>query len=269
MIATREAWLARHPYLGTLAIVEQVVERAVDDLAIPAASSPAFDRYLDDFHAGVPLLKSAAVAIDFGLVENAVPAFVERLAVSPMPDKVSEQLRALRADLHSDPSLVATLFDDEPAAHARGGLLRYLGWALLVRYLRPVVAGFAGWRDEERWLRNYCPTCGSGPAMGQLVGNDPGRLRLLSCGCCRTRWRYRRTGCPFCDVQDEHRLAVVGVEGEDGLRIDYCETCRGYLKTYDGQGNEDVLLADWTSIQLDVIARDRGLKRSASSLYTF
>ena len=57
------------------------------------------------------------------------------------------------------------------------------------------------------------------------------------------------------------------VEGERGLRIDYCESCKGYLKTYDGEGSETVLLADWTSIHLDVIASDHGLKRLAASLY--
>jgi FdhE protein len=103
--------------------------------------------------------------------------------------------------------------------------------------------------------------------MAQLVGKDPGRKRLLSCGCCGTRWQFKRTACPFCDGQDEHRLAVVAVEGEGGLRIDYCEACGGYLKTYDGEGSESVLLADWTSIHLDVIARDRGLTRRAASLY--
>jgi len=104
--------------------------------------------------------------------------------------------------------------------------------------------------------------------MAQLVGTDPGRFRLLACGRCKTCWRYRRTGCPFCENQNNHRLAVLAIEGEGGLRIDYCETCRGYLKTYDGKGSEQVLLADWTSIHLDVIARDRGLKRLAASLYT-
>src|SRR5690348_18031183 len=48
--------------------------------------------------------------------------------------------------------------------------------------LKPVVNAFKNSRDDERWLRNYCPTCGSSPAMAQLVGTDPERLRLLSCG---------------------------------------------------------------------------------------
>ena len=98
-------------------------------------------------------------------------------------------------------------------------------------------------------------------------GHYPGRLRLLSCGCCRTRWRYRRTGCPFCENRDAHRLAVLDVEGEAGLRIDYCESCLGYLKTYNGEGSEGLLPADWTSLHLDVLTRDRGLTRQAASLY--
>ena len=138
----------------------------------------------------------------------------------------------------------------------------------MARFLRPVVNAFDDWRDEERWLRRYCPTCGSLPAMAQLVGVDPGRMRLLSCGCCGTRWQFKRTGCPFCEA-DSQRLASVTIEGEPGLRIDHCESCGGYLKTYDGQGNETLLLSDWSSVHLDVIAHDRGLKRLAASLYEF
>ena len=52
-----------------------------------------------------------------------------------------------------------------------------------------------------------------------------------------------------------------------GLRIGFCEACRGYLKTYEGQGEEQLLLADWTSLHLDLLAHRRGLKRQARSLY--
>lgn len=38
--------------------------------------------------------------------------------------------------------------------------------------------------------------------------------------------------------------------------------------TYEGEGSEKVLLADWISIHLDVVACDRGLKRLAATLYT-
>jgi FdhE protein len=60
---------------------------------------------------------------------------------------------------------------------------------------------------------------------------------------------------------------VLSIEGEDALRIEYCQSCGGYLKTYVGQGREGLLLADWTTVHLDIIAGDRGLKRCAGSLY--
>jgi FdhE protein len=268
---TRDVWLVKHPYLQGVADLQALIDSAVAEIPIPGAGLPSWDNYVSDFHAGMPLLRSSRVAIDFRDVETVLTSLVEALASKPLPGNLAQDSRALEAQLHSDRNsprrALAWLLDNDSFTPTTPGLLRYLGWAVLARYLRPVVDAFSGWRDEERWLRSYCPTCGALAAMAQLVGTDPGRLRFLSCGCCRSRWRYRRTGCPFCQSADDHRLAVVAVEGEGGLRIDYCEACSGYLKTYEGQGSESVLLADWTSLHLDVIARDRGLSRCAGSLY--
>lgn len=268
---TQDIWLAQHPYLQPVAAVNVLVENVADELFIAGACIPVWADYLDDFHAGTPLLRSSRVAIALDGVDSILRALVNRLVSKPLPGKLAEECRALDAELQGDPDssgrAVAWLLDKESLAPSHPGLLYYLGWTVLARYLRPVVAAFNGWRDEERWLLSFCPTCGAPPAMAQLVGADPGRLRLLSCGCCLTHWRYRRTGCPFCEREDDHRLAVVAVDGENGLRIDYCESCNGYVKTYNGEGSEGVLLADWTSLHLDVIARDRGLKRLAASLY--
>ena len=254
---TRDLWLERHPYLQPVADVHAVVEAAAAGIALPTAPIPDWDDHAADFQAGVPLLRSSSAVFDLAAAETAVDSLIGTLASASLPEPLSTWCR----DLASESATTAS----RAAAHP--GLLRYLGWVVLARYLAPVVSAFDAWRDEERWLRKYCPTCGEPPAMAQLVGKDPGRLRKLSCGRCRTRWRYRRTGCPFCDAPDEHRLAAVAVEGEAGLRIDYCDACRGYLKTYDGEGSESVLLADWTSLHLDMIARDRGLRRLAASLY--
>jgi FdhE protein len=251
--------------------VHTLVEAAAAGIGVPIAPIPDWEEYARDYHAGVPLLQSSSVAIDLSSPQEAVHSLIKELASSELPGALAQQCRVLNTELDRlrdspGPEEVGALtWDSFSPSHP--GLFHYLAWAVLVQYLSPVVSAFDAWRNEEHWLRNYCPTCGERPAMAQLVGRDPGRLRKLSCGRCRTRWRYRRTGCPFCDGQDEHRLAVVAVEGEAGLRIDYCNVCGGYLKTYDGEGSESILLADWTSLHLDVIARDRGLKRLAASLY--
>jgi FdhE protein len=248
---TCAAWVARHPYLQPIADGREVVEAAAARVSTPAAREPDWHGYAEDFHAGVPLLQSDRSAMDVPDPQSIVRRMLDALSGRPMPAWLRDQCLALENGV------------DSPTQP----LSRILLWAALARELEPVVAAFDRWRDEDRWLRNYCPTCGAAPAMAQMVGMTEGRLRLLACGCCGTRWRYRRTGCPFCEPVDDHRLAVVAVEGEDGLRIDYCQQCRGYIKTYDGQGSEAVLLADWTSLHLDLLARERGLKRLAASLY--
>jgi FdhE protein len=203
--------------------------------------------------------------------EQVLSSLVAGLASKPLPATLEAEIRALGKQLCREPEsssrAIACLLDDDAFDPEYPRVLRYFGWTTLAHYLRPVIDAFNKWREEEGWLRGYCPICGSAPSMSQLVGIDPGRRRLLSCGCCRTLWRFRRIGCPFCEGGEGHRLAVLAIEGEERLRIDYCESCRAYLKTYVGEGNEQLFLADWTSLHLDVLSGNRGLKRLASSLY--
>jgi len=269
---TLDFWLQAHSYLRPLADLSTQVDRAAAGIEVFDARIPDWEDYREDFLAGVPLLPSTAAAVDLEPGGRMAGALLVRLASGTSSGKFAVETRALDTELRretwSSRRITDFLRGDETIKPPFPGLLRYLAWTATARFLRPVVNAFEGWREEERWLRSYCPTCGSLPTMAQLVGTDPGRLRLLSCGCCGTRWRYRRIGCPFCESENDHRLSTLAVEGEKYLRIDYCQSCGAYLKTYDGEGSETFFLADWTSLHLDVIACDRGLKRLTASLYT-
>jgi FdhE protein len=269
---TQELWLEAHSYLRPLAELSEQIDRAAAGIEVFDARIPDWDDYRPDFLAGVPLLSSADATLDLEPGGRMAVALLERLASHTAPEWFTAEIRALDTDLRSAPNpssrVVDFLLGDETISPPFPGLLRYVAWTAMARFLRPVVRSFGGWRDDDSWLRRYCPTCGSLPAMAQLIGADPGRKRLLSCGCCSTRWQFKRTGCPFCDT-DSQRLSTVSIEGECGLRIDHCESCSGYLKTYDGEGHETLLLSDWSSLHLDLIAHDRGLKRLAASLYEF
>ena len=267
---TPELWLEAHSYLRPLAELSAQVDRAAAGIDVLDARIPDWEDYRADFLAGVPLLLSTTAAVDLEPGGRMAGVLIERLASGTSLGRLAAEIHALDTELRRETwgsrRIAEFLLGDETLTPPSPGLLRYLGWTATSRFLRPVVNAFDGWRDEERWLRRYCPTCGSLPAMAQLVGVDPGRRRLLSCGCCGTRWQFKRTGCPFCET-DSQRLVSVTIEEEPGLRIDSCELCGGYLKTYQGSGNKSFLLKDWTSLHLDILARDRGLKRLASSLY--
>ncbi|HKD16403.1 MAG TPA: formate dehydrogenase accessory protein FdhE [Thermoanaerobaculia bacterium] len=270
---TPDVWLQRHPYLGDVARFAFWVDGAVARLRVAEVPIPAFGDHAGDFQTGIPLVQSSTTHVDLEPAGAMAVSVARSLAEDPLEGRTGDETRALDRELREDPEaprrIAGWLLGDDAWTPASPGLLRYLGWTAAARYLRPLVAEFSAWRDEdreERWQRAYCPTCGSAPAMAQLAGKDPGRRRLLCCGCCRTRWQFPRTACPFCEA-DAQRLTSLTIEGEGGLRLDHCPSCGGYLKTYDGEGDEALLLADWSSLHLDVLALDRGWKRAAASLY--
>lgn len=269
----RETWLETHAYLQPLADLQASLDATAAAVEIPASAEPRWDDYRHDFLDGVPILASQAIAIDWRPAGDALRDMIRQLPAHSLPAALAQRLdvvgRELDANAEASHHAIAALLEPATFDSREPGLWQLLGWDVVSRMFRELVPAFERWRDEERWMRPYCPTCGAAPAMAQLVGSDPGRMRMLACGCCRSRWRYRRTGCPFCRTADDHRLAAFAVEGEGRLRIDYCEQCRGYLKTYVGEGSETLWLADWTSLHLDVVARDRGLNRLADSLFRF
>ena len=269
---TPESWLEAHAYLRPVAELSAEVDRAAAAIETLEAPIPDWEDYRPDFLAGVALLHSVDAAVDPEPGGRMAAALIERLASARSTGWLATETRVLHAELQRQPHaarrMVELLVGDESAVPLLPGLARYLGWTAMRRFLGPVVLAFNSWRDEEKWRRRYCPTCASLPAMAQLASEEHGRQRLLSCGCCGTRWQFSRTCCPFCE-SDSQRLESLIVEGESGLRIDHCASCRGYIKTYDGIGNESLLLSDWSSLHLDVLAADRGLKRLAASLYEF
>jgi FdhE protein len=265
----RDVWLAAHPYLKPVGDLHALVDAIAAEIYIPAAPIPKFDEYMVDYQAGIPLLESERVPCDSFPAYEILDSFLTKLRTSNLPAILAEECSGLQAELqHNRNSPIQSLagrLETDSQATSYPGLLRYLGWTVLAIHLRSVVNAFGTWREEDGWLRNYCPTCGSPPTMAHLVATSDGRARHLLCGCCHTFWRYRRRGCPFCEDADDRRLAVISFEGECGLRIDCCPACGGYLKIYSG--DNEVLLADWTSLHLDIVASDRGLKRRAASLY--
>ena len=270
-----DGWVAAHEYLRPVAQLRALVDRAAAELQSgtrSAAAAPSRDEYREEFLAGVPLLHSERVVLDLEPAGEMTAALAGAVAAQSPPGRVRDEAASLDAALRSQPGaprrIAGWLLGDDSWSPPSPGLLRYLGWTAAARFLRPVVAAFERSGEDERWGRGYCPTCGAPPAMAHLTEADASRARRMCCGLCDTRWQYPRTKCPFCQA-DEQKLSVVAVEGEGGLRIDHCPSCRGYLKTYAGKGDEALLLSDWSSLHLDLVARDRGFERLAASLYAF
>jgi FdhE protein len=174
-----------HAYLRPVAQLCARVESLAADVVAAHGSPalPAWDDYEDDFREGIPLLQSSAAAIDLEPAGRMTGSLVGRMASDSVDGKLASEAAALAAELRARPDaprlIAAWLLGEETFDPPSPGLLRYPRLDRDVP-VSPLVDAFSRWRDEERWHRKYCPTCGSAPAMGLLIGVDPRRQRFLS-----------------------------------------------------------------------------------------
>jgi len=115
--------------------------------------------------------------------------------------------------------------------------------------------------NGEKWLKNFCPICGSPPFLA-LLKEEVGK-RYLLCSYCGYEWRFDRLACPFCENREQEFLQYFYEEGEENYRIDTCEKCKQYIKTLDLRKMEliDPLLEDISTLHLDLLASKKGYNR--------
>ena len=141
------AWLQRHPYLRAVADFHAQVAAAAVKIPIAAVHLPNLDNYLGDYRAGLPLLRSSRVSINLEPAASMVVLLVESLGSKPLPEPLAEETRVLSAQLCSEfdapQRTLAWLLAKDDFVPAHPGLLRYLGWTALTRYLGPLVDAYS------------------------------------------------------------------------------------------------------------------------------
>ena len=133
-------------------------------------------------------------------------------------------------------------------------------FACLERFADRVPAG---------WSRGYCPLCGAWPTLAEMRGLD--RSRRLRCGRCRGDWQLPVLRCSYCDELRHDRLhALVPEDEEHTRRVDVCESCKGYIKTFatlQALPPRSLAMLDLATLELDVMTQDRGYARPSRPGY--
>jgi FdhE protein len=119
------------------------------------------------------------------------------------------------------------------------------------------------------WSRGYCPVCGAWPMLAEMRGLD--RSRRLRCGRCRGDWQLPVLRCSYCDELRHDRLHALVPEGDEHTRrVDVCESCKGYIKTFStlqALPVRSLAMLDLATLELDVMAQDRGYTRPSRPGY--
>jgi FdhE protein len=212
---------------------------------------------------GTPLLQGRTLELDDRRVQDLVQrigiALGERSALGSYRPSSSESLELLSAALRQDAAALERLA--ETAGVDPGGLgavAHLVAWPLLQacgRCLRE--------RIPSDWQQGFCPVCGAWPTVAELRGLE--RTRWLRCGWCAAGWPLPWLWCPFCGEHRHDRLGCLVPEArQDSRKVDTCLECRGYLKsltTLEAMTPVAVLLADLETVELDLVARERGWLR--------
>lgn len=118
---------------------------------------------------------------------------------------------------------------------------------------------------------SLCPMCGSKPQLAVLRPEGDGGKRHLACSLCLTEWEYRRIVCPVCDEVEHTKLPRYSVEEPIAVRIEACDTCKAYQKSFDM--TVDGLLVpevdEMATVALDLWAAEHGYYKIQVNLLGF
>jgi FdhE protein len=118
-------------------------------------------------------------------------------------------------------------------------------------------------------VQPVCPFCGSKPVVAILRPEGDGAKRSLLCSLCFTEWEFRRLLCPHCGEEDQDKLPIYTAAEFPHIRVEACDTCRGYIKSVDLTRNGLAVpeVDEMAAIALDLWAADKGYTRLQPNLF--
>jgi FdhE protein len=219
---------------------------------------------------GVPLFSRKDLPLDFVAASLLLNRFFSHLSETKRKDRsgLAKALKESEKDLKWNHRLFAAILNQDEDVSAimadQVGLdpltLLFLGKTALRPSLETLRRLMEEIIDEKPWDHGYCPLCGSPPDMARFT--KAGK-RSIHCELCGQEWAFTRIGCPFCDNRDPEDLGYFEAEGEEGLRVYYCNVCHKYLKTIDSRVFEEVApleLESLATLHLDLVANRNGYK---------
>ena len=239
--------------LGT--VLEHCAERACDPSVAEVSGLAAAD---------APPLRLGEVT---SFVQGEVsPALDSLLELSPLP--LADAGRALGdLDDAERSAVVGRWLRDPLAVDERSGFWLRVAAAPVLELAAASVAISA--KGERR-----CPLCAAPPQVsvvaeesGEFLAGSP---RSLICSRCSYSWSFGRAICPWCGEDNSTHIHSYAPEDQKLARIDACDTCSGYIKTFDlrAAGAREIvpLVDDVATLTLDVWAHEHGFQRASVSL---
>lgn len=265
--ALRAAQPESAPWLTLLAAAIAEGEQTAWDIAASQAQLHP-TRQAED-----PLLAGARLRVPAGVAERWTRQLLTTAAISPESAVLADMAHSNALDAHA---LLATAVNgDEERLLAIGAelapgqdvsALTAIAEPLAMQLLQALRRHWATAVDPL-WAEGYCPVCGDWPRLAERVGLE--QTRQLRCARCGAAWRQAGVRCPYCAASGHADRATLLEEQGEARQIETCTPCHGYLKvmtTLRPWPGDEVCLADLATIDLDLVALQRGFTRPVMHL---
>jgi FdhE protein len=113
-----------------------------------------------------------------------------------------------------------------------------------------------------------CPWCSRAPQAGCLTPQGEGLAFEVVCAMCLRRRPFPRTRCPGCGESSEAKLASFQAREFPHLRLQACETCKGYLLIVDLSRDPEAIpeVDELAGLPLDLWAIEHGYQKLQPNL---
>jgi FdhE protein len=219
---------------------------------------------------GVPALAGEPVPLPVAALTPSVLRFCDALAAGGAADAAGHIRSAIASGAIEPASLFAASLARDQTAIRTGashrGLAPDLVWLVAELAVGPFVHALqqslfaAQGAALDGWNRGYCPTCGSWPAMAEVVGGH----RILRCSFCAMAWELSTYACIYCDESGDPFVTAAPNEERKDRRIEACSACGSYLKTVDLPELSPfplLAIADLETLDLDIAAMEHNYQR--------
>lgn len=219
--------------------------------------------------ADAPLLHGQTLRLEGGRAEQLMRRLCSLASRFENADRLgryspdaSESVRLIAAAVRQDGDEIAKIAE---LRHLEAAELSSVAHLAALPLIRSAAAALQD-RIPRHWPHGYCPVCAAWPIFAERRGLD--RSRRLRCGRCAGEWEIEWLTCVYCGERDHHRLGSLVPEDGDGLQVETCASCKGYLKSMaslQAIPPFELQLRDLETVEFDLVALEHGYCRPAES----
>jgi FdhE protein len=215
--------------------------------------------------AGVPTNNSLRERLDADYAARWMPV-VSSMVRRHGPAKLAAEGERIQAsDSAYQRQLLADHLNNAVDADEAGAFFARVVWQPIAEFLAAQYKVVTSGSDLK------CPVCGGRPQLAVLRPEGDGGKRHLQCSFCLTEWEFRRVLCPACAEVDYVKLPRYSPEEPAAVRVEACDTCKFYLKSFD-MTSDGLLVPEVDEIAtsvLDLWAIEQGYRKIRANITGF